>query len=492
MAKFTQTSNGKKGGLFVGKSHDDGGIKGIVTDTNQPIEVEGGEVIINKEAAKLHCAELSRINQSAGGGVPIPCDFNTKETLEQVKEYAKGGGIGKQGLLEFPDLPDVTKESMDEELNALKLEKLIAELRKKYNPQLAFLLDFKKSEVEQQRKEVLSWIKNPENKVKVIIAFSGGKDSVMMVLRCLFEWNIPKEQIELWHHDVDGDGINFFDWECTRSYCEAFAKHFGLKILFSYSGGGILGHIFRVDAPRNPMYFQAEPNGEYLVSPGDPKYINTMLKFPAISTQLTTRWCSSIAKIEVMKRAITNTPGLKEQNLCILTGERRQESNARDKYAEFKLYEKGLKRGVQIQWRCIIDTLAEEIWEKYKEHKIQPHPCYELGWGRCSCQLCIFSSENTWSSIREISPSKFKMFQQLEERLDMTLQIKTTSKNKIKTVKKVPISDFADQGTPTFGEITPEIQYWIDQANGKFTAPIIVDNWKMPMGAYSTEQAGAD
>lgn len=72
-----QTNNGKKGGLLKGKPHYDkngkpmGGIKAIVTDSGQQVELEGGEVIINKEASKKHWKELSRINQSAGGGVPI-------------------------------------------------------------------------------------------------------------------------------------------------------------------------------------------------------------------------------------------------------------------------------------------------------------------------------------------------------------------------------------------------------------------------------------
>ena len=41
---------------------------------NQPIEVEGGEVIINKQASKENCEILSEINQSAGGGVALPCE----------------------------------------------------------------------------------------------------------------------------------------------------------------------------------------------------------------------------------------------------------------------------------------------------------------------------------------------------------------------------------------------------------------------------------
>ena len=92
------TRNGKKGGNLVGKPHknkegkDVGGIKAVVTDAGgRPVELEGGEVIINKEASKKHWKELSRINQSAGGGVPIEKPIDPHD--EDPQEYAKGGKI---------------------------------------------------------------------------------------------------------------------------------------------------------------------------------------------------------------------------------------------------------------------------------------------------------------------------------------------------------------------------------------------------------------
>ena len=52
-----KTTNGKRGGNLVGKPHNDkngnpvGGIKAVVTDAGgKPGELEGGEVIIKKEA----------------------------------------------------------------------------------------------------------------------------------------------------------------------------------------------------------------------------------------------------------------------------------------------------------------------------------------------------------------------------------------------------------------------------------------------------------
>lgn len=71
---------------------DVGGIKAVVTDANnRPVELEGGEVIINKEASKKHWKELSRINQSAGNGVPIDKPIDPHD--EDPQEFAKGGKI---------------------------------------------------------------------------------------------------------------------------------------------------------------------------------------------------------------------------------------------------------------------------------------------------------------------------------------------------------------------------------------------------------------
>jgi hypothetical protein len=77
--KLKDGNDGKKGGYFEGRSHDDGGIKAYNKDTGQMIEVEGEEVIITKGAVKdpqkrefegemlTNREILSRINQSGGG-----------------------------------------------------------------------------------------------------------------------------------------------------------------------------------------------------------------------------------------------------------------------------------------------------------------------------------------------------------------------------------------------------------------------------------------
>jgi hypothetical protein len=94
--KSEVTTDGTDGGLLKGKPHYDkngnplGGIP-VVVDGGKKIEVEGDEFVINKEASKKHWKELSRINQSAGNGVPInPSDVGADDDPE---EFRQGGKI---------------------------------------------------------------------------------------------------------------------------------------------------------------------------------------------------------------------------------------------------------------------------------------------------------------------------------------------------------------------------------------------------------------
>ncbi len=90
-----------KGGLAVGNSHAEGGIKATVKSTNQNIEFEGGEVIVNKKNVadetllefegekKTTCEILSDLNSRNNNGVTLDCD-----SVEGKKyKFEKGGQV---------------------------------------------------------------------------------------------------------------------------------------------------------------------------------------------------------------------------------------------------------------------------------------------------------------------------------------------------------------------------------------------------------------
>ena len=115
--------SGSTGGVLVGKRHSEGGIKAINKATNTPIEMEGGEVVITRNAVSDDTKRefegqmltnkeiLSKINESGGGvslyedGGNVRCSFCTGKKYkyggEMVSDYdiynemmAKGGGLG--------------------------------------------------------------------------------------------------------------------------------------------------------------------------------------------------------------------------------------------------------------------------------------------------------------------------------------------------------------------------------------------------------------
>jgi hypothetical protein len=71
--------SGNAGGLLVGNRHSEGGIKAVNKSTDQPLEMEGGEVVITRKAVSdekkrefegqmlTNREILSRINESGGG-----------------------------------------------------------------------------------------------------------------------------------------------------------------------------------------------------------------------------------------------------------------------------------------------------------------------------------------------------------------------------------------------------------------------------------------
>jgi 3'-phosphoadenosine 5'-phosphosulfate sulfotransferase (PAPS reductase)/FAD synthetase len=307
---------------------------------------------------------------------------------------------------------------------------------------------------------------------KILVAFSGGKDSVAMVLY-LLEMGIDKGRIELHHHEVDGGGLELFDWGCTTSYCQAFADAFDLKIYFSYREGGIIREMYRENEGLQDVILK-DNNEEIRFK--SRKGNSSRKKFPAISASLMTRWCSSVVKIDVLSRIVNNL--YKEGRYLVLTGERREESKNRSGYEAIEKYRSHTKKRDIWQWRPVIDFKEEDVWALYEKYKVQAHPCYELGWSRCSCQLCIFSSPNTWASLNELVKDKVDFLISVEEELDHTMHNK-------KTLKQV-----VEKGVSFLS--AEVLKRWKDEALGEFISPIIVEGeWQLPRGAYGEEKSGS-
>lgn len=309
---------------------------------------------------------------------------------------------------------------------------------------------------------------------RIIIAFSGGKDSVAIVLYIL-ELGVDKNRLELHHHLVDGKGENLFDWKCTESYCKAFAKAFNIPITFSWRVGGIEREIYRKNEGVQSVQFDCATSESGVRTLSSKIGNSTRYKFPAVSASLQTRWCSGAVKISVFSRYINNTTV--KADILFLTGERRAESQARSKYKSEQAHSSKTKNRNIWHWRPVIDFTERRIWDLYKKYGVQPHPAYELGWGRCSCQLCIFSSANTWASINNLSPEKVDRIEAIEKEINHTLYNRMTIRQMVKKGKSF---------------LRPEmIKRWKSEILGEFISPIFIKNWKLPQGAFANEASGS-
>ena len=159
---------------------------------------------------------------------------------------------------------------------------------------------------------------------KIIVLFSGGKDSLACILD-LLERGVPQEKISLWHHDIDGGHpTRKMDWPVTQNYVRAVAEYLGMPLRTSWRVNGFWGEVYRLGASW-PVQYTEPDTGEILECRQTAKQIRSTqlreailgdleqaeleqmgrrMKFPAKSGSLATRWCSSILKIMVADSVI--------------------------------------------------------------------------------------------------------------------------------------------------------------------------------------------
>lgn len=307
----------------------------------------------------------------------------------------------------------------------------------------------------------------------VIVAFSGGKDSLACLLHIL-DAGCPKEKIELWHHDIDGKGADFMDWACTPGYCRGVAAALGVKLFFSWKVNGFEGEMLRKDAPTAAIAFETS-EGVTTVG-GDSKSLGTRLQFPQVSPDLSVRWCSAYLKIDVASRAITNQVRFLNKSTLFITGERAEESASRSRYAKEEPHRADNRQGKRAvrrvdQWRPVHAWTTEQVWEIIRKYRVKAHPCYRLGWARCSCACCIFGSANQWASIRAVSPVQFDKVLNFEKIFGKTID------------RKLSVSEKADKGQqyPAIA-LNPSVVAEAHDKNWDKNNTVIEDVWTEPAG----------
>lgn len=327
-----------------------------------------------------------------------------------------------------------------------------------------------------------------ENYDYYLVQFSGGKDSTAAFLH-LLEQGIPIKKIELWHQLVDGapGSKPFMDWACTEDYCRKFAKHFNVPIYFMWREGGFKQEMLRNNTATGKTTFEVpgyaehpqigirqdfnakHPNKMTIGGKGKP---GTRLKFPQVSANLRVRWCSSYLKKDIQESALKNQDRFKGHRTLVITGERAQESANRAKYVPFK------QDRCYTTWRNVDHVMPihnwseRQVWQKLASYRIQVHPCYYLGYSRCSCQFCIFGDANQFLTSTYISFNRGNEIMNYEKEFGVTIKRDKSLLQLMETdgahpYEQVHLTDFREQS---------------DRA--EYTMPIICTPWILPAGAY--------
>jgi 3'-phosphoadenosine 5'-phosphosulfate sulfotransferase (PAPS reductase)/FAD synthetase len=205
-------------------------------------------------------------------------------------------------------------------------------------------------------------------------------------------------------------------------------------------------------------------------------------KFPAKGGTHSGRWCSGNLKAAVQDSVTANLEETKhDKKILIVSGERRGESAGRSKYNEMEIHRTNATakaHRIVHQWRCCIDYSEKDVWELLKRHHINPHPCYRIGWNRCSCMMCIFSTPRLFAGVKELFPNDYASLRHDEEVLGFTLD------------NKKNLDEFIGD--------TPSCVCWNDKKaihsilTGEFgTEDIYTENWNYPVGAFHGADGGS-
>jgi 3'-phosphoadenosine 5'-phosphosulfate sulfotransferase (PAPS reductase)/FAD synthetase len=323
---------------------------------------------------------------------------------------------------------------------------------------------------------------------KIILAISGGKDSLACLL-ALIEQGADLSKVELWHHDVDGrEGSTLMDWTFMRDYNIKLAEHFDLPIYFSWLQGGFEGEMLKVDSfsqshiIETPDGFKKLARNNKTTKRSKP---STRLKFPQQSASLATRWCSSAVKIDVGRRQITNQERFNHSNVLFITGERREESSKRATYNQLEYHSNDARAGRLGRrvdaWRPILSWSEEKVWEIIARHRIHAAVPYQLGWNRSSCMNCIYNDDVIWATIAHYFPWRAKAINDYEVQFNLSIsRSKKTVLERIKGVKPIIVNDE---------------KLIIQATTEEYFMPIALketEHWVLPAGAFGKGKSGAD
>ena len=216
----------------------------------------------------------------------------------------------------------------------------------------------------------------------VLVAFSGGKDSLACLLHLLELASRPSGS------------------SCTTTMSTAAipswtgpARPATSPPSRVTSGSTFHRELHRSASPTAPVRFETPSGG---------------LGFAQVSSDLRVRWCSAALNIDVLAASISNQARFKGARTLVVTGERAEESAGRARYAPLEPHRTHARCRHVDHWRPVHAWSEADVWEIIARRRITPHLAYDLGWSRLSCRACIFGGPDQWATLRAVFPGALR------------------------------------------------------------------------------------
>jgi len=210
---------------------------------------------------------------------------------------------------------------------------------------------------------------------KVIVNFSGGKDSTVAILEALKRY--PKEEITLCYQDTGAEYLE------TEGHVRKIASKLELPLTI---------------LKRDEDFWGMAKRRKFFPTPG-------------------LRWCTSYLKRDLLNKWITkNFKGIGAE-LILITGIRAEESLARSRLHEWEEPRNvHIVQSVSRVWYPCLNMKEAEIKERVRGEGLELHPCYEFA-RRCGCWCCIFAPVGEVREYAESNPELYERACLLEDEI---------------------------------------------------------------------------